>query len=117
MDRTTTDSAVTAAVRAARNRAEAERLARRAFRTTKRHRRIVAATGIDIDDLSEHGRHILDWLAGWDEPTIGGVVELVTATRAAAEDARRSVGVDHRCLARSSSDASAPDGQPSSSRP
>jgi regulator of protease activity HflC (stomatin/prohibitin superfamily) len=83
MDRTT-DDAVASALRAVRDRAEAERLARRAFHRAEGRRQIVTAAGIDVDDLSEHGRRILDWLADWDEPTVEGVVELVAATRAAA---------------------------------
>jgi hypothetical protein len=87
MDRTTdtADGAVAEALGAARSRLEAERLARRAFHCAARRRRIVTAAGIDADELSEHARRILDWLAGWDEPTIDGVVELVSATRAVAE--------------------------------
>lgn len=81
MDRTT-DDAVAEAIGAARSRLEAERLARRAFQCTARRRRIVGAAGIDVDELSRHGRRILNWLAGWDEPTIDGVVELVSAARA-----------------------------------
>ena len=83
MDRTT-DDAVASALRAVRDRADAERLARRAFHRAEGRRQIVTAAGIDVDDLSEHGRRILDWLADWDEPTVEGVVELVAATRAAA---------------------------------
>jgi hypothetical protein len=83
MDRTT-DEAVAAALRAVRDRADAERLARRAFHRAEVRRQIATAAGIDVDDLSEHGRRILDWLADWDEPTVEGVVELMAATRAAA---------------------------------
>jgi single-stranded DNA-specific DHH superfamily exonuclease len=83
MDRTT-DEAVAVALQAVRDRAEAERLARRAFHRAEGRRQIVTAAGIDVDDLSEHARRILDWLADWDQPTIGGVVELVATTRAAA---------------------------------
>lgn len=83
MDRTT-DEAVAAALRAVRDRADAERVARRAFHRAEGRRRIVTAAGIDVDDLSEHGRRILNWLADWDQPTIEGVVELVATTRAAA---------------------------------
>jgi hypothetical protein len=89
MDRTT-DEAVGAALRAAHSRAEAERLARRAFLRAERRRRIITAAGINVDDLSEHGRRILDWLVDWDESTIDGIVELVVATRAAAEGAGRA---------------------------
>jgi hypothetical protein len=82
MDRTT-DGAVTKALRAARNRAQAERLARRAFLRAGRQQRIVTTAGIDVDRLSEHGRRI-SWLVDWDEPTIYGIVDLVAATQAAA---------------------------------
>jgi hypothetical protein len=93
MDRTS-DEAVGAALRAAHSRAEAERLARRAFHRAERCRRIVTAAGININDLSERGRRTLDWLVDWDESTIDGIVELVVATRAAAEDAAPGVAVD-----------------------
>jgi hypothetical protein len=83
MDRTT-DEAVAAALRAARGRAEAERLTRRAFHRAEARRRIVTAAGIDVAALSDHGRRILDWLADWDQPPTEGVVELVATTRAAA---------------------------------
>jgi hypothetical protein len=83
MDRTT-DEAVGAPLRAAHSRAEAERLARPPFPRAERHRRIVTAAGIDVHNLSEHGRRVLGWLADWDEPTIEGVVELVATTRARA---------------------------------
>lgn len=82
MDRTS-DEAVAAALRAVRDRADAERLTRRAFQRAERRRRIVTAAGINLDELSEHGCRILGWLVDWDEPTIDGIVELVAATRAA----------------------------------
>jgi hypothetical protein len=87
MDRST-DEAVAAALRAVRDRADAERVARRAFHRAEGRRRIVTAAGIDVDVLSEHGRRILDWLADWDRPTIDGIVELVAATRAATTRTR-----------------------------
>jgi hypothetical protein len=83
----TTDEAVGAALRSAYSRAEAERLARRAFHHAERRRRIITAAGINVDGLSGHGCRILNWLVDWDESTIDGIVELVAATRAAAEGA------------------------------
>lgn len=92
----TTDQAVAEALRAARSRVEAKRLARRAFHRAERRRPIVAAAGIDVDDLSPHGRRILDWLVDWDEPTIDGIVELVSTTRAVAEGfGHEAGGVGH----------------------
>lgn len=49
-----------------------------------RHR-IVAAAGIDPDDLSEQGRRILRWLSQWDDWTVGGLEEILTATCAASQ--------------------------------
>jgi hypothetical protein len=115
MDRTT-DGAVPDALRGARSRAEAERLARRAFHRAGRRRRIVTAAGIDAADLSDHGRRILDWLADWDEPTVDGVVELVAATRAAAKTVEHRGDVDAPPFARPGSDAVAGD-EPSGGRP
>jgi hypothetical protein len=80
----TTDGAVAEALRAARSRIDAERLIRRPVRCAERRRRIVAAAGNDADDLSEHVRRVLDWLAGWDEPTIDGGVDGMSAMRSPA---------------------------------
>jgi hypothetical protein len=99
MDRTT-DEAVAAALRTARTRAEAERLARRAFHHAERRRRIITAAGINVDDLSDHERRILDWLVDWDESTIDGIVELVAATRAAAERAASGGDLDVQPITR-----------------
>jgi hypothetical protein len=54
---------------------EAKRLARRACHRAERRRPIVAAVGIDVDDLSPTRRRILDSLIDWDEPTIDGIIE------------------------------------------
>jgi hypothetical protein len=108
MDRTT-DEAVAAALRAVRDRAEAERLARRAFRRAEGRRRIVTAAGINVDDLSEHGRRILEWLVEWDESTIDGIVELVAAIERAAEGAVRGVALDVQPITRSDGDPVAAD--------
>ena len=105
----TTDEAVAEALRTAHTRAEAERLARRAFHHAERGRRIVTAAGINVDDLSEHGRRILDWLVDWDESTIDGIVELVAATRAAAEGAGPGVAPDVAASTRADGDAPARD--------
>lgn len=113
MDRTT-DEAVAEALRAARNLGEAERLTRRAFHRAERRRRILTAAGINIDDLSECGRRILDWLVDWDESTIDGIVELVVATRA-AEGVARGAAPDVQPITRAEGHAVAPD-RPSDSR-
>jgi hypothetical protein len=104
MDRTT-DEAVRAALRSAYSRAEAERLARRAFHRVEGRRRIVTAAGINVDDLSEHGRRIVDW----DESTIDGIVELVAATRAAAEGTAPRVAPDVQAITRTNGDVVAAD--------
>jgi hypothetical protein len=114
MDRTA-DDAVAEALRAARNLAEAERLARRTFHCTERRRRIITVTGVDVAVLSDHGRRLLDWLVDWDESTIDGTVELVTATRAAAEGAVRSAALDIQPITRANGDAMAAD-RPSDGR-
>jgi hypothetical protein len=114
MDRTS-DEAVAAALRAVRDRAEAERLARRAFYRAEGRRRIVTTAGIDVDDLSGHGRPILDWLVDRDEPTIEGVVELVAATQAAAEGAAPGDALDVQPTTRADGDAVAAD-RPSDGR-
>jgi hypothetical protein len=114
MDRTT-DEAVAEALRAARNLAEAGRLTRRAFHHAERRRRIITAAGINIDDLSERGRRILDWLVDWDESTIDGIVELVVATRAAAEGVAPGVALDVQPITRAEGDAVVPD-RPSDGR-
>jgi hypothetical protein len=54
------------------------------FQRAERHRRIVTAAGIDVHNLSEHGRRVPGWLADWDEPTIESAVELVATARARA---------------------------------
>jgi hypothetical protein len=114
MDRTT-DEAVAEALRAARNLAGAERLARRAFHRAERRRRILTAAGIGVAVLSDHGRRILDWLVDWDESTIDGIVEPVAATRAAAEGAAPDDALDVQPTTRADGDAVAPD-RPSDGR-
>ena len=107
----TADGAVVEALSTARNWLEAERLARRAFQCAERRRRIVLVAGIDTDELSEQARRILDWLAGWDEPTIDGVVELVSATRTVAEQGVPAE-TGRRAADRSSVDGVASDTEP-----
>jgi hypothetical protein len=86
--------AVGAARRATHSRAEAERLTRPPCQRAERHPRIVAAAGIDVHNLSEHGRRVPGWLADWDEPTIEIAVELVATTRARAAGAAAEIGHD-----------------------
>jgi hypothetical protein len=76
----TSDKAVVEAFGAAHSRLEDGRLARRAFHCAERRRGIVTTAGIDIDNLSEHGRGILDRLACRGELAIDGVVERASAT-------------------------------------
>ena len=62
---------------------EERRIAARAIEEAEWLRRMADAGGIDPDQLSEQGRRILAWLTTWDEWTVGGVVELLTAAREA----------------------------------
>jgi hypothetical protein len=45
-----------------RDRADAEPLVRRAFGRTEGADRLSTVACIDVGDVSEHGRYILDWL-------------------------------------------------------
>lgn len=72
-------------------RAEHERRLVRAVQEAEWRRRMASAGSIDLDTLSEQGRRILAWLAEWDDWTVDGVIELLTAAhragKAAAEPA------------------------------
>jgi hypothetical protein len=51
-----------------------------------RHRhRLVTAAGIDVDKLPAQAQRTLAWLCSWDDPTIDGLVEILLATRTAAQ--------------------------------
>lgn len=43
--------------------------------------RLVAAAGIDPEDLPDTGRRILRWLAGWDDHTTTGLEQILHAAR------------------------------------
>lgn len=45
--------------------------------------RMTEALGTDPGTLSPQAQRILVWLAGWDDPTITGIVELLEAARQA----------------------------------
>lgn len=45
--------------------------------------RILAAAGVDSDDLTPKARRMVGWLAGWDESTIDGITALLAAAREA----------------------------------
>jgi hypothetical protein len=57
---------------------ERERRRRRAQEAEWR-RSMLDAGSINPDELSEQGRRILAWLAEWDDWTVGGVVEMLSA--------------------------------------
>ena len=104
MDRTT-DEAVRAALRSAYSRAEAERLARRAFHRVAGRRRFVTAAGITVVELSAPGRRLVEWVAS----PLDGIVELVAATRAAAEGTAPRVAPDVQAITRTNGDVVAAD--------
>ena len=71
-----------------------------------RHR-LVTAGGFDPDDLSEQAQRILRWLTDWDDWTVDGVAEMLTAARtAAAEVAAHRETIDRKFEALRESDAS-----------
>src|SRR5438067_1044198 len=45
------------------------------------HRRLLGAAGVRETSLSPRARRALVWLVGWDEPTIGGLEDLLSAAR------------------------------------
>jgi hypothetical protein len=59
----------------------------------QRHR-LVAAAGIEADTLPAQAQRTLVWLSGWDDPTIDGLVEILLATRTAAQVAAHSEVID-----------------------
>lgn len=65
---------------------EQRRRQERAAVKARYRRRIVAAGGIDPESLSLQGRRILNWLAEWDDWTVEGLEEILTATRAASRN-------------------------------
>jgi len=61
--------------------------------------RIVTAAGIDPEKLSVQGQRTLAWLTGWDTPTIDGLVEILSATRTAAQVAVHRKAIDRKAEA------------------
>jgi hypothetical protein len=51
----------------------------------RQRRRLVAAAGIEAEELPAQAQRTLAWLSGWDAPTIDGVVEILLAACTAAE--------------------------------
>lgn len=51
---------------------------------TEQERRIYEAAGIDPGDLSANAASIVRWLAGWDQHTTRGLMELLGIARARA---------------------------------
>jgi hypothetical protein len=58
---------------------ERERRRRRAAQEAEWRRSMLDAGCFNPDELSEQGRRILAWLAEWDDWTVGGVVEMLSA--------------------------------------
>jgi hypothetical protein len=58
---------------------ERERRRMRAVQSAEWRRSMLDAGSVDPDELSEQGRRILAWLAEWDDWTVGGVVEMLSA--------------------------------------
>jgi hypothetical protein len=52
--------------------------------------------GIDLDKLSIQDQRILGWLCGWDDWTIEGPVEILSATRTAAQVAVHRDAIDRK---------------------
>jgi hypothetical protein len=69
-----------------------------------RHR-LIAAAGIDVDQLPAQAQRTLAWLCGWDDPTIDGVVEILLATRTAAQVAVHQEAIDDKVAALRESEA------------
>lgn len=46
-----------------------------------RFERVVEAAGVDVDTLSPKARMDLVWMAGWEDPTIEGAIEVLEAAR------------------------------------
>lgn len=51
---------------------------------SEQERELYTAAGVDPGDLSDNATSIVRWLAGWDDHTILGVMELVAIARARA---------------------------------
>lgn len=79
--------------------AEHERRQRRESREAQYRRQLLSAAGIEADKLTEQGQRILNWLTGWDDWTIGGLVEILQATRTAAQVAIHRDGIDGKVAA------------------
>jgi hypothetical protein len=58
---------------------ERERRRRMAAQSARWRHQMLDAGSIDPDQLSERGRRILAWLTQWDDWTVGGVADMLTA--------------------------------------
>jgi hypothetical protein len=70
--------------------ADRERQLVRKVQETEWLRRMLRAGHIDADQLSNHAHGILAWLAEWDDWTVDGVAELLTAAHRAGQEAARA---------------------------
>jgi hypothetical protein len=86
-------------------RAESERQAVRQVQESAWRRRMLSAGNIDPADLSNQALRILAWLAEWDDWTVDGVAELLTAAHRAGQTVATPVGEP---TARHASDDSTP---------
>lgn len=68
-------------------RVERERQMVRSVQEAEWRRRMLRAGNIDPADLSDQALRILAWLAEWDDWTVDGVAELLTAARRAGREA------------------------------
>jgi hypothetical protein len=99
MPEPTTERATAKPARSIYARLEAERRTRADAHEAEQRRRIVEAAGVDPNLLSDQAQRTLSWLAGWGDPTTAGIVELLHATRTAAEIAERKEATLGRSVA------------------
>ena len=60
---------------------------------TDRRLALLDALGPDLGPLGAYDLRMLDWLAGWDNPTVGSIASLIWRARAAERRAsRRDLG-------------------------
>jgi hypothetical protein len=71
----------------------------------RRRRRLVTAAGIDAERLSERAGRLLAELCGADESTVEGLVEILLATRTAAQMAVQRDELDRKVQALRDSEA------------
>ena len=65
----------------------------------RHRRRLLTAAAIDPDRLSGQGQRTLSWLCGFDNSTVDGLVEILGATRTAAQVAIHREGIDRKVQA------------------